>query len=61
VAGVCIPVGNDEVLLAGVYKSPGHPWSDADIIELLGFQRKSILAGDLNAEHQFWNGLVSNP
>jgi hypothetical protein len=26
--GACIPVGNDEVLFAGVYKSVGRPWSD---------------------------------
>jgi exonuclease III len=29
--GMCIPTGDSEVLLAAVYKSPGHPWSDADI------------------------------
>jgi hypothetical protein len=58
---VCLHVGNNEVLLAAVYKSPGRPWSDADIIELLGFRRKTILAGDLNAKHQFWNSSVSNP
>jgi exonuclease III len=27
--GVCIPVGNSEVLLAAVYKSPGKSWIDA--------------------------------
>jgi hypothetical protein len=31
---VCIPIGNSEVLLAAVYKSPGHAWNDADITEL---------------------------
>jgi hypothetical protein len=59
--GVCIPVGNSEVLLAAVYKSPGKAWRDADITELLSFRRKSILAGDLNAEHPFWNSRVSKP
>jgi hypothetical protein len=44
--GVCIPV-------AAVYKSPSRAWNDADIIELLGFQTKTILAGDLNAKHPF--------
>ncbi|PNF29728.1 hypothetical protein B7P43_G12159 [Cryptotermes secundus] len=43
--GVCIPIGNSEVLLAAVYKSPGRAWSDANITELLSFRRKSILAG----------------
>jgi hypothetical protein len=36
--GVCIPTGNSEVLLAAVYKSPGHAWNDADVIELLCFR-----------------------
>jgi hypothetical protein len=48
------------VLLAAVYKSPGKAWRDADITELLSFRRKSIMAGDLNAKHPFWNSRVSN-
>jgi hypothetical protein len=40
---------------------PGPSWSDADITELLSFRRRSILAGDLNAKHPFWNSSVSNP
>jgi endonuclease/exonuclease/phosphatase family metal-dependent hydrolase len=59
--GVCIPIGNSEVLLASVYKSPARAWSDADITELLSFRCKSILAGDLNAKHPFWKSAVSNP
>jgi hypothetical protein len=59
--GVCIPVGNDIVLLAAVYKSPGRPWNNTDILKLLGFKRKTILAGDLNTKHPFWNSSVSNP
>jgi hypothetical protein len=59
--GVCIPVRNDVVLLAAVYKSPGRPWSDADIIELLDIKSKTVLAGDLNTKHQCGNGAVSNP
>jgi hypothetical protein len=59
--GVCIPIGNNEVLLAALYKSPGKAWSDPDHTELLSIRRKSILAGDLNAKHPFWNSAVSNP
>jgi hypothetical protein len=59
--GVCIPIGNSELLLTAVYKPPGKAWRDADIIELLNFRRKSVLAGDLNAKHPFWNSTVSNP
>jgi hypothetical protein len=59
--GVCIPVGNSELLLAAVYKSPGKAWRDADITELFGFRRKSILAGDLNAKHPFWKSRILKP
>jgi hypothetical protein len=59
--GVCIPIGNREILLAAVYKSPCRAWNDADINELLSFRQKSILAGDLTAKHPFWNSAVSNP
>jgi hypothetical protein len=51
--GVCIPDGNSEIVLASVYKSPGRA-------VLLSFRRKSILAGDLNNKHPFWNSIVSN-
>jgi hypothetical protein len=53
--GVCIPIRNSEILLASVYKSPGRVRSDADITDLLSFIGKSILAGDLNAKHRFWD------
>jgi hypothetical protein len=59
--GDCIPVGNNVVLLAAVYKSPGRPWNSTGILKLLGFKEKTILAGDLNAKHPFWNSSVSNP
>jgi hypothetical protein len=49
--GVCIPIGNNEALLAAVYKSPRRVWSDANIIELLGVRKKAVLAGDLNAKN----------
>jgi hypothetical protein len=58
--GVSIPIGNSEVLLAVVCKSPGHAWNNTDITELLSFRYKSIVAGDLNAKHPFWNSVVSN-
>jgi hypothetical protein len=59
--GVCIPIGNSEVLLAAVCKSPGHAWNDADITELLNFRHMSLLAQDLNAKYPFLNSVVSNP
>jgi hypothetical protein len=48
-------------MLAAVYKSPGRAWSDSDVTELINFRNKSVLAGDLNAKHPFWNSAVSNP
>jgi hypothetical protein len=57
---VRIPIGNSGILLAAVYKSQGHAWMDADITELLRFRNRCILAGDLNAKHQFWNSRFSN-
>jgi hypothetical protein len=59
--GICIPISNCEVLLSAVYKSPIRTWCNRDITELLKFQNKCILAGDLNAKHPFWNSTVSNP
>jgi hypothetical protein len=32
--GVCIPTGNNEVLLAAFCKSPGHAWNNAHVTEL---------------------------
>jgi hypothetical protein len=59
--GVCIPIGNSEILLATLYKSPGRSWSDAEITELFSFRRRSILADELNDKHPLWNSAVSNP
>jgi hypothetical protein len=47
-------------MLTAVYKSPGRNLSDAEIITLLSFSNKYILAIDLNAKHLFWNSVVSN-
>jgi hypothetical protein len=58
--GVCIPIGNREILLAAVYKSLGRPWNDADIADILSLRHKCILAGDLKAKHPSWNSAVSN-
>jgi hypothetical protein len=59
--GVCIPIGNQDILIAAVNKSPGRIWNDEDITELLSFRHKCILAGDLNAKYPSWNTAVSNP
>jgi hypothetical protein len=58
--GVCIPIGNTEMFLAAVHKSPQRLWSDTDITELLSFRNKTILAGDLNTKHPVGNSKISN-
>jgi hypothetical protein len=45
--GVCIPIGNSEVLLAAVCMSSGRAWNDTDITELLSFRYKSLMAGEI--------------
>jgi hypothetical protein len=49
--GVCVHIGNKEILLSAVYKSPGLTWNDTDIDELLSLRHKCILGGDLNSKH----------
>jgi hypothetical protein len=54
--GVCIPIGNFKLLLVTC-----DTCRDVDIIYLLRFRNKSVLAGCLNAKHPVWNSAVSNP
>jgi hypothetical protein len=59
--GVCVPNGNSEPILPAVYKSPGHAWSDEDVIKLLlNFRLESLLAGELSAKNPVSNSRVSN-
>jgi hypothetical protein len=53
--GVCILIGNTEMFVSAVYKSPQKLWCDTNITELLGFRSRSILAVDLNAKQPVWN------
>jgi hypothetical protein len=58
--GICVPIGNSEVLLATVYKPPNKPWCD-DVINLLIFINKSLVAGVLSVKDPAWNSHTSNP
>jgi hypothetical protein len=40
--GFSSPIGNREILLAAVHKSPGRIWSDADIAELLSLRHNAF-------------------
>jgi hypothetical protein len=57
---VCMQTGNSEVLLSTVCKSPGHAWNGADIIALLIYTHKSLLAADPTAKYPFWNSVASS-
>jgi hypothetical protein len=59
--GICIPIGNTEMLLAAVYKSPQKVWSDKVVTEFLYIRNKFILAGDLNANHPIWKSKIQIP
>jgi hypothetical protein len=41
------PIGNSEIFLAAVYKSPSRTWNDADVMQLLAVKNKTVLAGYL--------------
>jgi hypothetical protein len=58
--GICVPIANSEVFLAVLYVHLCRAWSDADVINLLNFRNKSLLAGDLNTKNPVWNSQVSN-
>jgi hypothetical protein len=51
--GGCISIGDSEMLLSAVCKSPGHAWNNINITELSTFTHKYLLAGDLYAKHLF--------
>jgi hypothetical protein len=57
---VCIPLGNREILLAAVYRSPVRDWCDTDINELLSLRNKTVLASYLNAKYSVWSSQISN-
>jgi hypothetical protein len=60
IIGVCIPIGNSDVLLQAVSKSPSHAWNDAGIIEFLSIRHNLLLVRYLNTNHPFENSIVSN-
>jgi hypothetical protein len=59
--GVRIPNEHTKMLLASVYQFQLRARRDADIRQILNLRKKSILAGDLNAEYSVRNSNVSNP
>jgi hypothetical protein len=57
---VHIHIGNSEISLISVYKSPGTALDTSDLDALLDVSENVIIAGDLNAKHQSWHSRVNN-
>lgn len=55
-----IHIGNSDLSLISVYKSPGTALDTSDLDALLGISENVIIAGDLNAKHQSWHSRVNN-
>lgn len=55
---VCVPNVNTEVFVAAVCKYRSRAPNDADITELLGVVRKSIMVGVLNVKNKFGNSVL---
>lgn len=55
-----LKLGQYEIRLVSVYKSPGTPLQTKDIENLLDTQQNVIIAGDLNAKHRTWNSRINN-
>lgn len=53
-------LGQYDIRIISVYKSPSTPLQTKDIENLLDSQQNVIIAGDLNAKHRSWNSLKNN-
>ena len=56
-----IRLGNSEMRLVAVYKSPHISLQTSDLDSLLSSSSDTIIAGDLNSKNTSWNSLVTNP
>lgn len=50
-----IDLGNSEMKLSSVYKSPNIPLLTSDLDSLLNSNSDTIIAGDLNTKYSAWN------
>jgi len=53
-------IGQSDIRIISVYKSPSTPLQTKDIENLLDSHQNVIIAGDLNAKHRSWNSLKNN-
>jgi len=53
-------MGNYELQISAVYKSPNQPMETDDIDALTNGNHWFVLAGDLNAKHPLWHSRCSN-
>jgi len=55
-----IQINNRETRLSAIYKRPINSLMPSDIDNLLDSDHPTILAGDMNAKHPFWNSRRTN-
>jgi len=55
-----IQINNRGTRLSAIYKRPINSLMPLDIDNLLDFDHPTILAGDMNAKHPFWNSRRTN-
>lgn len=58
---IIISIGQHQIRISSIYKSPSHPLSNADLDILTTSCDWFIAAGDINAEHPMWNSRHVNP
>ncbi|KAL5241637.1 hypothetical protein ACI65C_009047 [Semiaphis heraclei] len=57
---ITIQLGNDNVRISSLYKSPKMPLQFTDLEAITNQKLKFIAAGDLNAKHPTWNSRTTN-
>lgn len=57
---ITIQLGNENVRISSIYKSPKMPLQLTDLEALTNQNLKFIAAGDLNAKHPSWNSRTTN-
>ncbi|KAL5240667.1 hypothetical protein ACI65C_008077 [Semiaphis heraclei] len=57
---ITIQLGNDNVRISSLYKSPKMPLQLTDLEAITNQKLKFIAAGDLNAKHPTWNSRTTN-
>lgn len=57
---VHVNLGNSELRLVAVYKSPNTPFLTSDFDALFNSTTDTIIVGELNSKHCTWNNQITN-